>query len=151
MILFDTVESGILLLSSLWGQQWKWTEFRQMGPEGMRQGKKRDKNGGGSIKASTRWRQDRNKEGVKRRKYVKFYKIKKGGGGRWVTIREKLREIKKASCFNGSTWWMVEQCLNPPPLFTSVMLELVCVRLFLQLSKNWKSHIHPFCQGLDNW
>lgn len=47
--LFDTVESGILLLSPLWGQQWKWTEFRQMGLWGMRQGKEiLEKRGGAS-------------------------------------------------------------------------------------------------------
>lgn len=30
-----TAKNGILLLLSSWGQQLKWTEFRQMGPNGM--------------------------------------------------------------------------------------------------------------------
>lgn len=55
VILSDTVESGILLLSSLWGQQWKWTEFRQMGPKGMKQGKEMKNMRMGIIETKTCW------------------------------------------------------------------------------------------------
>ena len=109
MILFDTVESGILLLSSLWGQQWKWTEFRQMGPEGMRQGKERfkKKKMTGEPQRKQRMRPEWRK-GL-RQKYVKFR------GERWVTIREKPWEIKSVMLeWERSDGWLNSVWKAPP-------------------------------------